>query len=102
MRTGPHHGLPLHEALLRLFRERGLAGATVLRGVQGFGASGRLHTTHLLELSLDLPLVVEVVDEEAAIQRLLPELDEMIGGGLVTLERVRVVLHRAAPPPPPA
>jgi PII-like signaling protein len=87
-----HHGAPLSEALLALFRERGLAGATVLRGVRGFGASRRVHEEHLLELSLDLPLVVEAVDREEAIQQLLPEVGAMVGdGGLMTLERVRVV-----------
>jgi uncharacterized protein len=89
----------LHEALVRLFRERGFAGCTVLRGIMGFGASAKIHTLDILRLSLDLPLVVEVVDTEDAIQRLLPELDAMIGGGLITLERVRVILYRPADVP---
>lgn len=92
--SGPYRGRPLHDALLRMLRERGCAGATVLRGISGFGASARVHTTRVLELSLDLPIVVEVVETEEKIQALLPELDEMIGGGLVTLERVRVILYR--------
>lgn len=89
-------GRPLYEALLERFRKRGLAGATVLRGVAGFGASSVVHTEKLLRLSLDLPVVVEVVETEEAIQSVLPDLDEMIGGGLVTLERARVLLYRPA------
>ena len=89
-------GRPLYEALLERFRKRGLAGATVLRGVAGFGASSVVHTEKVLRLSLDLPVVVEVVETEEAIQSVLPDLDEMIGGGLVTLERARVLLYRPA------
>jgi PII-like signaling protein len=92
--SGPHRGKPLYEALVRTFRERGLAGATVLRGIEGFGAAARVHTARLLELSLDLPIVVEVVDTEEQIESVLPLLDEMVGGGLVTLEKVRVILYR--------
>lgn len=91
---GKHRGRPLYEALLKLFRENGFAGATVLRGIAGFGASARVHTDRVLRLSLDLPIVVEVVETEEKIQSLLPELDTMIGGGLVTLERARVILYR--------
>jgi PII-like signaling protein len=91
---GPHRGKPLHDALVRMLRERGCAGATVLRAIQGFGASARVHTAKLLELSLNLPIVVEVVETEEKIQELLPVLDTMIGGGMVTLERVRVILYR--------
>jgi uncharacterized protein len=94
--SGPHKGLALHEALLRLFRERGFAGTTVLRGIKGFGASAKIHTADLLRLSLDLPIVVEVVETEEKIQEILPELDAIIGGGLITLERVRVILYRPA------
>jgi PII-like signaling protein len=89
-----HHGRPLYEALLLTLRERGLAGATVLRGVAGFGASSRIHTDKVLRLSLDLPMVIEVVETEERVQAVLPLLDEMIGGGLITLERVRVILYR--------
>lgn len=96
--AGPHRGRPLHDALVLTLRERGCAGATVLRGVQGFGASARVHTTKLLELSLDLPMVVEVVETEEKVQELLPVLDEMMGGGLLTLERVRVVIYRPGEP----
>ena len=91
---GPYQGRPLHDALVRMLRDRGCAGATVLRGLAGFGASARVHTARVLDLSLDLPIVVEVVETEEKIQELLPALDEMIGGGLVTLERVRVILYR--------
>ena len=96
---GRHRGLALHEALLRLFRERGFAGCTVQRGIKGFGASARVHTMDILRLSFDLPIIVEVVETEEKIQEILPELDGMIGGGLVTLERVRVILYRPADVP---
>jgi PII-like signaling protein len=97
--AGQHRGKPLHEALLNEFRERGFAGATLSRAISGFGASAILHTEKILRLSLDLPLIVEVVDTEERIQAMLPELDEMIGGGLITLERVRVILYRPAEVP---
>jgi PII-like signaling protein len=90
------HGKPLYEALLELFRKKGLAGATVLRGVAGFGASSVVHTEKVLRLSLDLPIVIEVVETEESIQSLLPDLDAMIGGGLITLERARVIMYRPA------
>ena len=89
-----HHGKPLYEAIVHLLRERHLAGATVFRGIMGFGASAGIHTEKVLRLSLDLPLVVECVDTEEKIQAILPELDEMIGGGLITLERARVIVYR--------
>ena len=91
-----YQGKPLYEALLERLRTKGLAGATVLRGVAGFGASSVVHTDKVLRLSLDLPLIIEVVETEEAIQSLLPDLDQMIGGGLVTLERARVILYRPA------
>ena len=91
-----YDGKPLYEALLEKFRQKGLAGATVLRGVAGYGASSVVHTEKVLRLSLDLPLIIEVVETEEAIQATLPELDAMIGGGLVTLERARVILYRPA------
>jgi len=93
---GAHKGKPLYEALLNLFRERGFAGATVLRGIAGFGASAKVHTDRILRLSLDLPIVVEVVDSEERIQEVLPDMDDLIGGGLVTLERAHVILYRPA------
>jgi hypothetical protein len=89
-----YRGRPLYEALLQRLRERGLAGATVLRGVAGFGASSTVHTEKILRLSLDLPIIVEVVETEEAIESVFPDLDDMIGGGLITLERVRVVMYR--------
>jgi uncharacterized protein len=89
-----HHGRPLYEAIVHEARRRGLAGATVLRGTMGFGASSRIHTAKILRLSEDLPMVVEIVDEPDKIAAFLPDLDGMIGEGLVTLERVRVILYR--------
>jgi uncharacterized protein len=91
-----YHGKPLYEALVERFREKGLAGATVLRGVAGFGASSTVHTDKVLRLSLDLPLIIEIVETEEAIQSILPDLDAMIGGGLITLERARVIMYRPA------
>ena len=89
-----YHGRPLYEAIVQLLRSRGFAGATVFRGIMGFGASARVHTEKVLRLSLDLPIVVECVDTEERIQEILPELDLMIGGGLITLERARVIMYR--------
>ena len=90
---------PLYEAIVLKAREMHLAGATVLRGPMGFGKSSRLHTAKILRLSLDLPLVIEIVDSEEKINSFLPELDKMIQGGLVTLEKVKVIEYRAGPPP---
>ncbi len=87
---------PLDIALLERLRREGFAGATVFRGSAGFGANSLIHTTRLLELSGDLPVVVEVVDSEEHIERLLPILDEMVDDGLVTMEKVRVVRYSAA------
>lgn len=95
---GPHRGRPLYEALLLTLRERGFAGATVVRGLAGFGASARIHTGKILRLSLDLPIIVEVVDTQERIDDILPDLDGFIGGGLVTLEKAHVVLYRPAEP----
>ena len=89
-----HDGKPLYEALLERFRKKGLAGATVLRGIAGFGASSKVHTDKVLRLSLDLPLIIEVVETDATIQGILPDLEELIGGGLITLERANVILYR--------
>jgi PII-like signaling protein len=86
---------PLYEAIVLKAREMQLAGATVLRGPMGFGKSSRLHTAKILRLSMDLPLVIEIVDSEENINAFLPTLDQMIGGGLVTLEKVRVLHYRA-------
>jgi uncharacterized protein len=89
-------GKPLYEAIVRRARATGLAGATVLRGLEGFGAHSRLHTTRILRLSEDLPVVIEIVDEAPKIDAFLPELDEMVTEGMVTLERVRVIAYRAS------
>jgi len=78
-----------------MLRHHGCAGASVVQGIAGFGASARIHTGSILRLSMDLSIIVEVVDEEAKIQEVLPLMDEMIGGGLVTLEKVHVVLYWA-------
>jgi uncharacterized protein len=88
-----HDGRPLHEAIVLTAREQHLAGATVLRGPMGFGHSSRLHTTKILRLSEDLPLIIEIVDSEAKIQAFLPLLDAMMGSGLVTLEKVQVLQY---------
>lgn len=88
---------PLYEAIVLKAREAHLAGATVLRGPMGFGKSSRLHTAKILRLSMDLPLVIEIVDTEEKIQAFLPVLDEMMQGGLVTLEKVKVIDYRAGP-----
>lgn len=87
-------GRPLYEAIVLRAREMGLAGATVLRGLEGFGAASRIHTAHVLRLSDDLPIVVEIVDREERIAAFLPELDTMVGEGLVTIEKVRVISYR--------
>jgi PII-like signaling protein len=89
-----HEGRPLYEAIVHLLRQRGFAGATVFRGIMGFGASAGIHTEKVLRLSLDLPIVIESVETEEKIQAVLPELDRMIGGGLITLERARVIVYR--------
>jgi len=89
-----YHGIPLYEAIVNLLRERHFAGATVTRAIMGFGATARLHTDKVLRLSVDLPIVVECVDSEEKIEAILPELDTMIAGGLITLEKVRVIAYR--------
>jgi uncharacterized protein len=87
------HHQPLATALVERLRREGFAGATVLRGVAGFGARSVLHSAHLLRLSEDLPIVIEVVESEEHVERLLPVLEEMVGEGLVTLEKVRVIKY---------
>lgn len=91
-------GKPLHEAIVLKARELHLAGATVLRGPMGFGKSSRLHTNKILRLSVDLPLVIEIVDSEEKINAFLPVLEPMMGGGMVTLEPVRVIHYRGTEP----
>lgn len=88
---------PLYEAIVLKAREAGLAGATVLRGPMGFGANSHLHTTKILRLSMDLPIVIEIVDSSDKIEAFLPHLDEMVKEGMVTLENVRVLKYRANP-----
>ena len=87
-------GRPLYEAIVESARERGMAGATVLRGVLGFGAHSRIHTAKILRLSEDLPIIVEIVDKPERIADFLPELDEMMDEGLITLEKIRVIAYR--------
>ena len=93
-----HQGHALYEAIVLKARESGLAGATVLRSPMGFGAASRLHTAKILRLSNDLPIIVEIVDAEAKIEAFLPVLDRMMGGGLVTLEKVKVIHYRSRTP----
>jgi uncharacterized protein len=90
---------PLYEAIVLKAREMHLAGATVLRGPMGFGKSSRLHTAKILRLSMDLPLVIEIVDAEEKLNAFLPVLNEMMKGGLVTLEKVRVIDYRGEAKP---
>ena len=85
---------PLYEAIVLKARELHLAGATVLRGPMGFGAASRIHTAKILRLSMDLPIVIEIVDTDDKVETLLPFLDEMMGGGLVTLDKIRVIHYR--------
>ena len=91
-----HEGAPLYEWLVRRAREHGLAGATVLRGLEGFGASSRLHTAKILRLSSDLPIVVEIVDTIEKIESFLPIIDEAVSEGLATVEKVDVRFYRGA------
>jgi len=93
------HGRALYQAIVELLRQRHYAGATVLRAIMGFGASSKLHSDRMEILSLDLPVIIECVDTEERIEAILPELDEMIGGGLITLERARVIMYRPDLPP---
>jgi PII-like signaling protein len=87
--------MPLYEAIVLKAREMGMAGATVLRGPMGFGAHSRVHTAKILRLSEDLPVLIEIVDNEEKINSFLPQLDQMVGDGLITLEKVRVITYRA-------
>jgi uncharacterized protein len=92
-----HGHVPLYEALVELFRKEGFAGATVLRGVAGFGAHSVYHTDKLLRMSFDLPIIVEAVETQEKIDALMPRIDEMMNGGMITLEKVMVI--RYSPPP---
>ena len=91
--------VPLYEAIVLKARDAGLAGATVLRGPMGFGKSSRLHSAKILRLSVDLPIVVEIVDSEEKINGFLPQLDKMIRGGLVTLEKVSAIEYHGEAKP---
>jgi uncharacterized protein len=90
------HSKPLHEAIVEMLRKEGFCGVTVLRGVGGYGGSSVYHTDKLLRLSQDLPIVLEVIEYQERIEQILPRLDEMVEGGLITLEKVRVILYRSA------
>jgi hypothetical protein len=91
------HHQPLHRALLERLRKEGFAGATVFKGVAGFGANSVIHTAGVLDLSADLPVLIEVVDDDAHVERVMGILDEMVpGGALVTVEKVRVVKYAAS------
>ena len=96
-----YEGLALYEWIVRKAREHGLAGATVLRGLEGFGARSRLHTAKILRLSSDLPIVVEIVDTEDKIESFLPLIDDAVGEGLATLEKVEVRFYRSGRAPSP-
>jgi uncharacterized protein len=93
-----HGGRPLYEAIVEDARRRGMAGATVLRGTLGFGASSHIHTAKILRLSEDLPMVIEIVDTPERIAAFLPDLDAMMVDGMVTLEKVRLIAYRATKP----
>ena len=93
------HGKPLYQAIVQRLRAEGIAGATVIRAIEGFGAKSHLHTSRILRLSEDLPLVIEVVDRAENIERILPILDDMVEDGLVTSEKVHVVTYRAGREP---
>lgn len=87
-------GKPLYQAIVELFRKENFSGVTVLRGIGGYGSTSRYHTEKILRLSQDLPIVIETVETAEQIERVLPQLDGMVGGGLITLENVRVILYR--------
>jgi PII-like signaling protein len=91
-----YDGKPLYEQIVNLLRSRGYAGATVFRGVMGFGASGRVSSDHIELMSFDLPLVIECVETHERIEAILPDIDTMLAGGLITLERAKVILYRPA------
>src|SRR3982751_2428389 len=93
-----YNGHPLCSEIVQLLRRKHYAGATVYRAIMGFGASSHIRTDRFLELSVDLPIVVECIETEERIQEILPEIDAMIGGGLITLERARVIMYRADVP----
>ena len=89
------HGKPLATALVERLRAEGAAGATVTRAIEGFGANSRIHSAHILRLSEDLPIIIEIVDDEENIKKLLPYLDESVTNGIVTMEKVKVIKYRS-------
>jgi PII-like signaling protein len=93
-----HNGKPLYEEIVDILRKQKYAGATVFRGILGFGASSRVHREHIFGLSLDVPIVIECVESEERIRAILPELDKIISGGMITLERARVIMYRPHQP----
>lgn len=93
-----YEGLPLYEWIVREARRRGLAGATVLRGIAGFGAASRIHTTNILRMSLDLPIIVEIIDKPELIEAFLPVVDAAVKEGLVTTEKTNIKLYRSFKP----
>lgn len=93
-----HGHRPLYQAVVEMLRTEGLAGATVLRGIEGFGAHSRLHTHRILRLSEDLPVLIEVVDTAERIEAVQPKLDEMVSEGLITIEPIEIIAYRADPP----
>jgi len=88
------HGKLLYEAIIELFRQEGFCGATVLCGIGGYGSSSRYHTVKILRLAEDLPVIIEVVEGSERIEQILPRFDEMLDGGLITLEKAHVILYR--------
>src|ERR1017187_1914480 len=90
------HGKPLYQAIVELLRKEGFSGVTVLRGVGGYGGSSIYHTDKILRLSQDLPVILEIIEYAERIEQIFPRLDEMVEGGLITLEKVRVILYRSA------
>ena len=90
------HGKPLYHAIVERVRSEGMAGATVIRGIEGFGADSHLHTSRILRLSEDLPVVIEIVDTAERIDRIVPILDDMVSEGMLTLERVQIVSYRSS------
>ena len=92
-----HDGKPLYQVLVEMLRREKIAGATVLRGIMGFGATSHLHTTHILSLSQDMPIIIEIIDSKENIDRILPDVEKMMGGGLITVEKVKVLHYQAKP-----
>lgn len=94
--TDKYKGKPLYKEILEILRKKGIAGATVLRGIAGYGKSSILHTASIVDLSADLPIVIEIIDEEEKIKNVLPDIDPLIKNGLITMEKVRVIKYVAS------